>query len=340
MVQPQSENVGGGDASGGAGGGTPSSRLAVSLKGDLPCVQCGYELRGVSILGVCPECGTAVRATLLAVIDPLAQELQPIARPRLVAAGLLMWVGGFCLAGVLVCGSLIRQLLMAWSLGEAVGPPRWQAWALAPLVLIAGVGALLVARPHDHVSRRDTLMAVLAALLHLPLAGAGVMLSNLHTQGWGAKSGSMAIGPLAVVWEPSPDRTLLRLAAGAAGLGVIVFMRPVTRVLVARSLAIRTGRVDRQTLLATAAAIVMVMAGDSLGLLARTLGGTASEWLLLAAVTVLAFGSLLLFIGLFSSLVDSVRIARAIVRPGPSMHQVIHGHGGGEGVGGIGRGGL
>lgn len=326
-MPPHDESAGNGGEAGGhsraqaAGGGG----LAVSLNGQLPCVQCGYELKGVSILGVCPECGTAVRATLLAVVDPLASELRQIDRPRLVATGLLVWVGGFCLAALVTGAGLIRQLLVAAALGEATPAQRWQAWIVAPLMLAAGIGALMVARPHDQVPRRHTTMAWIAAALHLPLGLACVMLVNLQIAGWGARAGGGTIGPLAVIWEPSPDRTLWRAVAGAAGLGVIVLMRPVTRVLVARSLAIRTGRVDRQTLQATAAAIVVLMAGDLLGLVARSLGGSTSEWILLGSVTMISFGALLLCLGLFSSLVDSVRIARAIVRPGPSLQQVLNG---------------
>jgi hypothetical protein len=162
--------------------------------------------------------------------------------------------------------------------------------------------------------------------LHLPLAVTGFMLCRLHPvmSGAGRTGGSM-IGPLSMVWEPAPDRSVFRTFAGIAGLVIIAAMRPATRVLVSRSLAIRTGRVDRQTLLATAAAIVVLMTGDLLGLLARSSHGLASEWMLLTALTLLAFGAVLLGIGLLSSLVDAARIARAIVRPGPSLTEVIHG---------------
>ncbi|HYC99845.1 MAG TPA: hypothetical protein VEB22_01340 [Phycisphaerales bacterium] len=302
-----------------------ASRLAVSLRGNLPCVQCGYELQGVSILGVCPECGTAVRATLLAVVDPLAAELQPIKRPRVVAAGLLLWVGAFCVAAVLCGAVLIRQLLVALQLGEPSPAPLWQAWTVCSLVLLAGLGAALIAHPHEQVNRRDTVMAWVAVGFHVPLAVAGVQLAVLHPTTLGPHGGGGSMSSLGVMWEPGPDRTLLRIASGVAGLAIIALMRPVTRVLVARSLAIRTGRVDRQTLLATAAAIVVVLAGDLLGLLARSLGSGAGEWVLVAAVTVVALGSLLLCLGLFGSLVDSVRIARAVIRPGPSIQQVLDG---------------
>src|SRR5690606_27754218 len=61
--------------------------IARQLKGDLLCIGCGYNLRGLSIREMCPECGIPVRATILGVIDPMADELAPIPRPRLVATG-------------------------------------------------------------------------------------------------------------------------------------------------------------------------------------------------------------------------------------------------------------
>src|SRR5262245_48877512 len=70
--------------------------IARELTGDLPCVRCRYNLRGLSVRAPCPECGTPVRATLLAVVDPFAGELQPVSRPRLIVAGLIAWsLGGF-----------------------------------------------------------------------------------------------------------------------------------------------------------------------------------------------------------------------------------------------------
>lgn len=327
--------------------------LAVSLEGSLPCGVCRYNLRGVSILGVCPECGTAVRATLLAVVDPLADELRPILRPRWVAAGLLAWVGGFCIAALLVAWTDLYRLLYAYAQGgpgpigaggsEARLP--WSGVTVVLCVLLSGAGAALIARPHGHVPRSHTAAAWFAVALHAVLAVIAWWLCVGGAVGWGGRgvlwiganggvtSGFHAGGPVAALWEPSPARTAGRLAAGACGLGIIACMRPVTRVLVGRSLAIRTGRVDRQTLLATGAAIGVFMAGDVLGAVGRWFNPARGpsgaghesvvEWLVLGAVAVMGLGGVLLGLGLFSSLVDAVRIASAVVRPGPSLRQVL-----------------
>src|SRR5581483_4291904 len=68
--------------------------LGRELGGDLHCVVCSYNLRGLSIRAICPECGTAVRATILSVVDPHASILRPITFPRLTAAGVILWAAG------------------------------------------------------------------------------------------------------------------------------------------------------------------------------------------------------------------------------------------------------
>ena len=83
-------------------GRAPAAAVAV-LEADVHCARCGYNLRGISIRSVCPECGAAVRATILAVVDPHASELQPIRHPWPVAAGLVLWA-----ASALVLASIDR----------------------------------------------------------------------------------------------------------------------------------------------------------------------------------------------------------------------------------------
>lgn len=56
-----------------------AERLERILAGPLPCVVCRYDLRGISIRGLCPECGTAtdqaiIRQTLPRSFHDNAQE--------------------------------------------------------------------------------------------------------------------------------------------------------------------------------------------------------------------------------------------------------------------------
>ena len=294
-----------------------AARLERSLQGALPCVHCGYDLQGMSVLGVCPECGTAVRATILAVVDPLASELKPVLHPRMTAAGIIMWVGAWTGAMLVTWYSTLHHLMLNWYPGNANNSfmATW-GYICAGFMLIAAVGAVGIARPHAGTPMRFRVLAWIGALLHVAMFVIAFDLGGLT-------SGPVSEWQAAALWHPTPDRTLWRIAADLVGLLIIICLRPNARTLVARSLALRTGRVDRQTMLASAAAIVVLLLGDILGLIAVNQPAGRGELLLTAAIVVMAMGGLLMTLGLLSSLVDAVRIARAIIRPGPSIQQVL-----------------
>ena len=42
----------------------PLSNSGVIIERSQPCVKCGYDLRGLPVKGVCPECGTSVEDSL------------------------------------------------------------------------------------------------------------------------------------------------------------------------------------------------------------------------------------------------------------------------------------
>lgn len=285
--------------------------LGRELGGDLPCVVCGYNLRGLSIRGVCPECGAGVRATILAVVDPQANVLQPIPRPRIVAASLLLW----SIAG-------LGASVVCWiphfteSLSRFAGPlsvPTTES-LLIGLIAAAMVGAAGLIRPHAGIPRWYTLASIVAVVLHAPLAWA---LVRLHAMGW----------------PPTRLGTRWVLVAMGSLAAIFLLMRPTLRLLVARSLLLRSGRVDRQTLfgMAGAAAVVALgqvslwwsIEGSPAGIIAARILG----------VTMLVTGGALLTLGLFGCVVDSARIARAILRPLPTLREVLRG-----GTGPSGRG--
>jgi hypothetical protein len=80
--------------------GSDASRVDQSLRGSLPCCVCGYELKGLSIRSVCPECATAVRGTILYRVDPQADEFKPIRWPRVTAWGMRFWGTGAAIAAL------------------------------------------------------------------------------------------------------------------------------------------------------------------------------------------------------------------------------------------------
>jgi hypothetical protein len=287
-----------------------------TLGGELPCIACRYDLRGQSVLGVCPECGTLVRATILSIVDPAASELQPIRKPWLVAGSLLVWSISALAACILVWRDSLLDVYALATDARSAGAAHG-AWSTvcAMLVVISGLAALGFARPHAAVAAKHTMMAITSGLLALPLAWIVIQLANLPRD--------MQAPGLTPIWLVAPQRTMLRVGGCMLIASMILLMRPIARLLVARSLAMRQGRVDRQTLYAMAIAAGMMAVGDLAGFIALRTHGASEDLYHTAALIVMALGWMLLTIGLVGSVVDCVRIARAVLTPSKTLEHLL-----------------
>jgi len=297
----------------------PAGSLALDLTGDLPCASCGYNLRGLSVRGNCPECGVPVRATILARIDPRATEIQPIPRPRLVAAGVMCWALGALAAACLTW--MIQVAHVAELMRGAAWNVSWCRWASVLALLVSGLGALTLARPHPGITARNVVLALIAAAAYAPLAW-------LHWQVVGVLD---AIAPPpyfargGTVEELAFDRLYLRLAMSGVMAVMVLCLRPNLRLLVARSLVLRTGRVDRQTMYAVLASVAVVALGDAMGLLAEVLRGPLRDVTAISSLFLVAVGSMLLTIGLAGLLIDSWRLLPVLLRRPLALGDVFGG---------------
>lgn len=288
------------------------------------CVQCRYNLKGLSIQGLCPECGTPIRATLLFVVDPMAGELQPIRRPRILASGLLMWALGSAIAAACIWALRFAEALDAWRSTPILNPGMSQAAALAwapklglAALVVSGFGALTLIRPHEKVKKANRRAAVAGVVAMLPLAYLYGHIHMLHDQTLG--------GPYFGSGEPDPMRAVLRLAWSGCAILVVLGLRGNARMLAARSHLVRSGTVDRQTMLAMAGALGVTAFGDVLMLVSVAAHGPIVDLLRMTGRILILLGSMLFSIGLMGVVLDCVRLVPIMLMPSPSLGSVLRG---------------
>lgn len=270
--------------------------LASELGGDLPCVRCRYNLRGLSIRGVCPECATPIKATLLAVVDPLASELRPIANPQLVGAGVMVWSTCGLMAVVAGWGAPIAEHF--WE--RMGGVERWLALATCVLTGLSGLGAVVLVRPHAGISVRSRALAMVAIAMYVPLC--------------------MFLWRMYVLGDPRPG---VRLGAHAVLIAILLGLRPNARLLAARSFLMRTGRIDRQTMLALAGVLCVSVAGNIVRVLVSNLDTDFADSVRQVGGVMVLVGMLLFTLGMFGVVLDCWRLRPVIVERPLSLEQVL-----------------
>jgi hypothetical protein len=291
--------------------------VARLLTGDLPCVVCKYNLRSLSIRHVCPECGTPVRVTLLAVVDPYASVLQPICFPKAVAVGLVLWSAAALGAALMTWIQRLRDGYIELANTELPAGP----WALlgTSMIIASAIGALVLIRPHARIPIWQSIVAAAAILCMFALA---VAYWNLHGRYDPSHSRPFIEAPAG-----GGVRIWVRLLLGALMIAAIVGLRANARLLAARSLVLRLGRTDRQTMLAMVGALCVAALGDGLRLVAFQTREPIAPALTTAGTILVAIGSLLFTLGLVGVFKDCIKIAQVVVRPPAALGDVVGEHG-------------
>jgi hypothetical protein len=295
-----------------------STILASELGGDLPCFRCKYNLKGLSIRAVCPECAMPVKATLLAVVDPLAGELRPIPRPLPTASGVVAWSFGALAAAMCAWAA---QGLSYWT-GEVSVHHLVGGLGLAVVLLTAlsGLGSLALVKPHDGIPLRMRRLALIGALAYVPLVLA--MWWLYVDSGVVGRTASSVLGlPIA------SERSELRILTDGIMILILVGLRPNARLLAARSLLMRTGRVDRQTMLALVGVLCVGMLGDAAVVVSNieSLPAAIGEGLAFAGTLVVLVASVLFTIGLIGVALDCWRMRPVIAESPVSLARVLDG---------------
>ena len=283
------------------------------LSGRLPCWVCKYDLSGLSVTSVCPECGTPVRTTLLAVVDPSAASFAPLRMPKLAAAGLVFWTGAALIAVLAVWRCRITDALDLWlAVPTGLGILGVLVTILAGL---SGIGSLVLIHPQRGASLQQTLGPAIATALYVPLVWMLYLLHGRHDIVAGAPYFTNAIR--------EAERTQLRCGIGIVMICIALLQRPSVREFAKRSVLMRTGQLTRQTMLAVAAALSIALAGDMLRTAAKAWDIHDHVLVSTISLVLIATGSALVTAGIAGMFWDALRLY-PIIRNGPrSLGEVI-----------------
>ncbi|MFI4870886.1 MAG: hypothetical protein ACIARQ_03675 [Phycisphaerales bacterium JB061] len=276
------------------------------LSGQLPCWVCGYELSGLSVTGVCPECGTPVRTTLLAVVDPSAASFAPLRMPRVASAGLVLWTGAALLAILTIWLCRLTDALDVWF---AVPSKLGFLGALVPIFAgLSGLGSLVLIRPQQGDSIRQTLGPSVASVLYVPLVW---MLWMLH-----ARHDLTSGTPYFTNTLREADRVELRCGIGIVTMLIALLLRPSVQEFAKRSVLMRTGQLTRQTLIAVVAALAIALAGDMIQVASLRVDALQNIVTSTVSLLLVAAGSALVTIGVAGMFWDALRLY-PLIRNGP-----------------------
>lgn len=287
--------------------------IARQLTGDLWCIGCGYNLRGLSIRERCPECGVPVRATILGVVDPKAHELTPLYRPAVTGIGLIAWSLGAWTAVASV--ALMRGAEVLRVMFSASWSPGWPPVLGTLGLIVSGIGATVLIRPHARVSRLGAARAACGVAAFIPLT-----LIYFYIYAW--LDGSSP----APFLQPGPlefERAMLRLGMFLFVAVAILGLREHGRHLATRSVVVRTGRVDRQSMLALLASFGVAAGGDALHVLSAVLANGVADLTITVGTVLLSVGSVLVVVGVTNVVLDTWRLWPVIVRPGVGLGDVL-----------------
>jgi len=281
---------------------------------DLACRTCGYQLRGLSALGRCPECGAEAMASIATAVDPALRAFVRLASPARTASSLLLVVSLMSLAVLVQLVAPVVAVIQ--EVTDRPGPQAAQLmplgwWIAAALLTLASIASLAIAPLSEPLLRAEwgrRRIALSAGLLLWAIA----IVALPFAFGWrpGGSYPSSFVLIITTAWQ------LLSALAPLSGLREIV-----TRLgrRCQRWRHARQGRQSVDALLAAGAGVLVfstavpIMASyrfDSLETMALLLAGSSAA---------------ILALGLAYLVVNAWWIARALVRPPALLGEMVEG---------------
>jgi len=275
------------------------------IAAELRCGRCGYNLRGLSPLSVCPECGHDIWSTVLRTVDPAASRLPKLTNPRAVGWAILWIMLCSSLAALLMAFASTRDALdLAWS-GVFAAPAESLALSATSAAAVAILGVFILTPPKGK-ERRGSVMA------RLWLLGVGLLVWAAANYWWSL----IVAQPLLPL-----DKMLARMLMTVGWILTLLGLDGIMREIGNRSRVYRTARGSRQGARAMIAAAGAVALGTLVQGLSRmdVLSQRAEGY-----GTVLVWTSgLMLCIGLAYMFINSLWIFLALRSPPPPLSALL-----------------
>lgn len=125
---------------------------------DLTCRTCGYQLRGISALGRCPECGAPVMTSVVTAADPDLQRMAQLERPRRTALALMTTMTAIAAAVLVQFVGPATALMQALSNRPGPLAARWLGlgwWTASVLLLVALIASCWIAPRSEPLLRAE-----------------------------------------------------------------------------------------------------------------------------------------------------------------------------------------
>lgn len=229
----------------------------------------------------------------------------------------MLWGLSALVAALLMAAWRLVDLLFAGSVSTS--REQFVGAFLVGLVLLSAAGAMALIRPHAGLPRINVLLARLGVLGYIPFAAVILWIHVIVDP--------TIESPYGAAQVVSTERVILRIVA-AVILGLILLaLRPNGRVLASRSMLMRTGQVDRQTMRALASALLLPLAGDLAELGSVATAGRLSDGLHTAGSFMILIGSALFVLGLIGVVIDCIRLVPVVVGPPLSIESITKAEG-------------
>lgn len=290
----------------------PQFRHAV-IAASLRCQQCGYDLQGLDVAGRCPECGLANGESIVFAVDPDASRLPQLADARRVGDAVLWLAVCMLMATVsLAIRPLLLQLDTVAPVWDVVPPiladdaTLWSAgWSILGLIACLMLAPPRGREPSSAVWRDIGLLGI--GLLLFALFALLQWRNETRRPAWLLLGAALSVRSLYIA---------MALSATIALLG----LRNVFAIIGQRSREWRSSRGGRQRVLDMIAAVIIIIVGQILQIIAEAL---KVEPLYTIGTVVIWICNFMILVGLIYLVVNTWWMRRSLRRPRPTYDQVL-----------------